>query len=132
MKNINKVFIIILLVLNVALSIKLWTTRKNFNNIVNLLYITQKNNHNYLKKMYDYSQIINTSLSNKVRVVNQSQQIHLLNKLIKNYKMVIFFPKKACQDCLTNMFNDIKNDSTIRHDSILLLSDFYSTKELNL
>lgn len=98
MKKTNKTYIIILLVLNVVLSTRLWTVQKKINNTVNSLYIIKKSNHNYLKKMYDYSQIINTSLSHEIRVVDKSQKLYLLNNIIKNYKMVIFFPKKACRD----------------------------------
>ena len=52
--------------------------------------------------------------------------------MMNEYKIVIYFPKMACKDCLRTMFKLVKENPKFNASDFLIISDFYSIGELKL
>ena len=123
-----------MIVINIILLIILQQRSASNKEIISIyqksLHDVQIRNEEYIENLLKYNLQANSILNNDIKVINDSSQPLLLTEIMGQYKIVIYFPKMACKDCLRTMFKLVKGNQKFNTSDFLIISDFYSLGEL--
>lgn len=134
--KLNKYLIIILFLVNVILLITIQQRstrhRKFISTFQKSLLDIQIRNEEYIEDIIKCNVQGNNLLINDIKVIKDSSQTLFLTEILSEYKIVIYFPKMACKDCIRTMFKLVKGNPKFNTSDFLIISDFYSIGELKL
>ena len=123
-----------MIVINIILLIILQQRSASNKEIISIyqksLHDVQIRNEEYIENLLKYNLQANSILNNDIKVINDSSQPLLLTEIMGQYKIVIYFPKMACKDCLRTMFKLFKGNQNFNTSDFLIISDLYSLGEL--